>query len=177
MPLLSAEESVLLMVDLQQKLMPAIADGDAVVAECLKLAQIARLLAIPIVGTEQNPGKLGPNLEPLRGFCDSVIAKNHFDACADGLLTALPPGRRSIVVAGCEAHVCLLQTALGLVEHGYDVRVVRDAIGSRRVCDRDAALQRLDRHGAHLMSSEMVAFEWLRSCDHPRFRDVLKLIK
>ncbi|MEN9842998.1 MAG: hypothetical protein RLZZ612_827, partial [Pseudomonadota bacterium] len=90
---------------------------------------------------------------------------------------AAAPERRSIVIAGCEAHVCLLQTALDLLDDEWDVCVVTDACGSRTERNRDAAFDRLAGAGAELVTLEMVAFEWLRSCEHERFKDVLALIK
>ena len=86
-------------------------------------------------------------------------------------------GRNVIVIAGCEAHVCLLQTALDLLEDEFDVWVVTDACSSRLESNRDAAFDRLAGNGAELITTEMVAFEWLRSADHPAFKDMLALIK
>ena len=127
-----------------------------------------------------------------------MFAKTAFDACDSGLLTALraparpagnarslpkhlqkpaAPPRQTIVLAGCETHVCLLQTALGLVEQELDVWVVTDACGSRRDRDRDAALDRLAANGVELVTAEMVGFEWLRDAQHPRFREALALLK
>ncbi|MFZ9296775.1 MAG: isochorismatase family protein [Hylemonella sp.] len=87
------------------------------------------------------------------------------------------PQRSSVVIAGCEAHVCLLQTALELLEQEFEVWVVTDACGSRSERNRDAAFDRLAAAGAELVSTEMVAFEWLRSADHPALADVLALVK
>ena len=122
----------------------------------------------------------------------------HFDACAEGLVgklrapaapagnaRSLPkhlqkkpePQRQTVVLAGVEAHVCLLQTALGLIDEEFDVWVVTDACGSRNERDRDAAFDRLAGNGAELVSTEMVAFEWLGSADHPKVREALALIK
>jgi nicotinamidase-related amidase len=175
--LMEARQSVLVLVDLQKKLMPAIHAGNDVVAQCVRLANIATLLDVPVIGTEQNPAGLGSNVEQVRQLCEQTVIKTHFGACADGLLDVLPPARRSIVVAGCEAHVCMLQTALGLLQNNYDVWIVRDAVGSRKESDRDTALERLKQGGAHLVTTEMVAFEWLRHSGHPNFRAVLNLIK
>lgn len=86
-------------------------------------------------------------------------------------------GRNVIVIAGCEAHVCLLQTALDLLEEEFDVWVVTDACGSRLESNRDAAFDRLAGNGAELVTTEMVAFEWLRTADHPAFKDMLALVK
>ena len=172
--------SVLVLVDYQAKLMPAIDRGAQVVAEGVRLADAARELGIPVIGTEQNPGGLGPNVEAIRARCGETLAKNHFDGCRDGLVDAV---RRAVekpldvVVAGCEAHVCLMQSALGLLAAGYSVFVVSNACGSRFPVDHDAAMQRLRQAGAAIVTVEMVVFEWLQTCEHERFRDVLKILK
>jgi nicotinamidase-related amidase len=173
---LNAERSTLVLVDYQARLMPAIHEGERVVAEALHLAGIARLLEVPVLGTEQNPAGLGPNVEALRQHCARTLPKMHFDACEDGLLDALGEAPE-VVIAGCEAHVCLLQTALGLLRAGREVAVVAPACGSRMAFDRELAMQRLRDAGALLVSTEMVVFEWLHDCRHPRFREVLVRIK
>ena len=89
----------------------------------------------------------------------------------------MPAGRNSVIVAGCEAHVCVLQTAFGLLRSGRKVTVVSDAVGSRRMTDRDAGIARLGVAGVQIATVEMIGFEWLGSSRHPRFRDVLRLIK
>ncbi len=171
-------ESVLLLVDLQGRLMPAIHDGQAVVANALRLARAARLLEVPALATEQNPAGLGPNVADVAALAERTLAKRHFDATREADFAAfMPAGRRFAVVAGCEAHVCVLQTVLGLLAKGYAVRLVADAIGSRRDVSRQAAVARASARGAEIVTTEMVIFEWLQSCDHPRFRDVLALVK
>lgn len=197
--LLQASTSQLVLVDYQQRLMPAIEGGTEVVANALKLARAARLLDVPVWGTEENPSKLGENLPELRALCQRTLAKMHFDAVAEGLADwlrppakpaggnarSLPkhlqksaePERPSIVLAGCEAHVCLLQTALGLLEEEIEVWVVTDACGSRTVRNRDAAFDRLAGAGAELVTTEMVLFEWLETAEHPQFKAVLELIR
>jgi len=172
--------SVLVLVDYQAKLMPAIDRGAQVVAEAVRLADAARELGIPVIGTEQNPRGLGPNVEEIRARCGETLAKNHFDGCRDGLVDAV---RRAVekpldvVVAGCEAHVCLMQSALGLLRAGYSVWVVANACGSRSSTDHEAAMKRLSQAGATLVSAEMVIFEWLQTCDHARFKAVLQRLK
>lgn len=176
--LLSRDHSALVLVDYQARLMPLIADGGPVLASGLFLAQVARTLGLPVLGTEQNPQALGPNVASLRALCEPTLAKMHFDATADGLLPLLRARAvQQVVLAGCETHVCLMQTALGLLSAGLQVAVVPEACGSRRPADKMLALQRLSAAGAHLLSAEMVAFEWLRSCEHPQFREVLALVK
>lgn len=175
--MMKAEQSTLVLIDVQERLMPAIAHGEEVVDRCLTLATIAGLLGVPIVATEQLPEKLGHNLEDIRELCDQVISKDHFDACGDGLIDQLPQGRQEIVISGCETHVCMLQTALSLLDAGYTVWVVADATGSRNEFDRDVALDRLAQNGARIVTLEMVAFEWMKNSKHPHFRDVQNLIK
>ncbi len=181
MNLIDARQSVLVLVDYQRRLMPAIHRGAEVVTEAARLADVARDLDVHVFGTEQNPQGLGPNEDAIRRRCETTLAKMHFDACADGLLDLLRvPGEtpaRDIVIAGCEAHVCMLQTALGLLRAGFNVWVVAPASGSRSAENHDLAMQRLRQAGAAIVSVEMVAFEWLRTCEHARFKDVLQRLK
>ena len=197
--LLDAAESQLVLVDYQAKLMPAIFESAAVVANAVRLGQIAQLMAVPVWGTEQNPSRLGQNLPELRALCGQTLSKMHFSAVEEGLsewlrppakapagnARSLPkhlqkppdPQRSMIVMAGCEAHVCLLQTALDLLEDEFDVWVVTDACSSRTERNRDAAFDRLAGAGAELVTTEMVAFEWLRTAEHADFKGVLGLVK
>lgn len=175
--LIEAEKSTLLLVDFQSRLMPVIHQGNIVTAQAVRLGRIAQLVNVPIIGTEQSPAKLGGNEDAIKQLCETTINKVHFNACADGLLDVLPHPRRQIIIAGCEAHICMLQTALGLLAHGFVVRVVIDAVGSRREIDRAAALDRLQQAGAQMITVEMAAYEWVRSSEHPAFRQILPLIK
>jgi len=178
MPLLSATASHLLLIDFQARLMPAIHEGGRVTARAAILLGAARCLDVPRGYTEQIPEKLGrtvAGLAPEPG--EEVLAKSRFDACPEtGLAARIAPGHR-IVVAGCEAHVCVLQTVLGLLDAGREVAVVTDAAGSRTPADREAALARMACHGAALVTTEMAVFEWLGGADHPRFREVIALVK
>ena len=198
--LLDASQSQLVLVDYQARLMPAIFEADAAVANAVRLGKIARLVDVPVWGTEENPTGLGENLPEVRALCQRTLAKMHFSAVEEGLGEWLrapakaPQGnarslpkhlqkqtaaeeRNTIVIAGCEAHVCLLQTALDLIEDEFEVWVVTDACSSRTERNRDAAFDRLAGAGAELVTTEMVAFEWLRSAEHPRFKDVLALVR
>ena len=199
--LLDVEESQLVLVDFQPKLQAVMHDAANVWANAVRLVQAAGLLDVPVWGTEQNPSKLGTLPPELRNSCERVLAKMQFSAVEEGLgewLTPPPPaprgnarslprhlqkpqaeaaGRKSIVLAGVEAHVCSLQTALDLLDDEFDVWVVTDACTSRTERNRDAAYDRLAGAGAELVTTEMVIFEWLRSAEHPDFRAVLALIK
>jgi nicotinamidase-related amidase len=199
--LLDAELSQLVLVDYQTRLMPAIFEAPQVLANAVRLAQAAQLLQVPLWGTEQNPSKLGENAPELRALCQRTLAKMQFSGVEEGLGEWLrppvkapagnarslpkhlqkpsntPTERGSIVIAGCEAHVCLMQTALHLLEDEFEVWVVTDACSSRTERNRDAAFDRLAGAGAELVTTEMVTFEWLRSAEHPQFRAVQALIK
>jgi nicotinamidase-related amidase len=174
---LRASRSVVVLVDYQSKLLPVIHEAPATLAQAVLLGGVARLLQIPVIGTEQHPTGLGHNVDEVRDLCSATVEKQHFDACADGLLDALPQHTTDVVVAGCETHVCLLQTALGLHRAGRRVHVVAPACGSRRPDDRHLALGRLAQSGLAVVSTEMVVFEWLSGRGHPQFREVLALIK
>ncbi|VVE41953.1 chloroperoxidase [Pandoraea iniqua] len=180
MDAISASGCALVLVDYQARLIPAIHNGSHVVSTAVLLAKAAHALGIPVIGTEQNPAGLGPNVDSVRDTCALTLTKTHFDACADGLtkeLDALTSDCRQVVVSGCEAHVCMMQTALGLLRAGKRVWVVENASGSRRPSDHTAAMRRLSEAGATVVTHEMVLFEWMDNCKHPRFKDVLGLIK
>jgi nicotinamidase-related amidase len=176
--LLTARDAVLLLVDLQRRLMPVIHDQARVVARAQRLAEGAALLEVPVRATEQNPAGLGPTVPELADYPSAVLAKTAFSAVAapdfDGLL---PAGASEIVVVGCEAHVCVLQTVLELRAAGHRVVLVADAVGSRDPADKAAAIDRAARHGAEVVTSEMVLFEWLRDARHAMFRPVQKLLR
>ncbi len=199
--LLDDQDSQLVLVDYQSRLMPAIHEGDLVLTNAMRLAQGAHWLEVPTWGTEQNPDKLGQNPAELRALCRRTLPKMSFSACADGLIEVLrpapraaggnarslpkhlqkavphDPSRQSIVIAGVEAHVCLLQTALELLEAEFEVWVVTDACGSRTERNRDAAFDRLAGAGAELVTTEMVLFEWLRTAEADPFKEIQALIK
>jgi nicotinamidase-related amidase len=200
--LLDAEDSQLVLVDYQARLMPAIHESEAVLRNALRLARLAQLMDVPAWATEQSPDKLGPIPAELRALCRKTMAKAHFSGVADGLVDLLraparpqqggnarslpkhlqkapqpQDQRNTIVMAGCEAHVCLLQTALDLLDEEFDVWVVTDACSSRTERNRDASFDRLAGAGAELVTTEMVAFEWLRTAEHEAFDEVQAIIK
>ena len=169
--------STLLLIDFQAKLMPAILDAGTVVANARRLIGAAAILGVPVLFTEQNAKGLGPTVSELAPHPSLIVHKMAFDACREpGFLSRLAEGH-AIVAAGCEAHVCVLQTALGLVETARQVFVVRDAAGSRRAESKETAFRRMERHGVEAVTAEMVIFEWLQTAEHPRFRETAALIK
>ncbi len=202
--LLETEDSQLVLIDYQIRLMPAMLDFETVILNAARLAQIAAAMQVPVFVTEQNPSKLGATVDSLQLALEAarprMLAKMQFSAVEEGLGEMLRPpakpvqgnarslpkhlqkasagGQRdTIVLAGCEAHVCLLQTALDLLEDEFDVWVVTDACSSRTERNRDAAFDRLAGAGVELVTTEMVAFEWLRSAEHPAFKEIQGYIK
>lgn len=200
--LLDSDDCQLVLVDYQPRLMPAIHDSGGVLHNAVRLGRLGAMFDVPVWGTQENPQGLGQLVPDVHDLCRKVLSKTHFSACADGLVDLLRPpprpqggnarslprhlqnkaqepaeSRSCIVIAGCEAHVCLMQTALDLLHEEFEVWVVTDACGSRSERSRDAAFDRLVGAGCELVTTEMVAFEWLRDCEHPAFKDVLELLK
>ncbi len=201
--LMDADDSQLVLIDYQDRLLPAMFEGQTCVDNAMRLAQAAHLLGVPVWGTEQNPSKLGSLPTPMKAICTQTLAKMQFSACEEGLIELLRPaahakpsqgnarslpkhlqkpaapasGRSTVLLAGIEAHVCLLQSALDLLEEEFEVWVVTDACSSRTERNRDAAFDRLAGAGVELVTTEMVLFEWLQTAEHPQFKDVQALIK
>jgi nicotinamidase-related amidase len=174
---LTAEGAALLLIDLQERLMPVIADHEVVVARAVRLAEAATLLDVPVLATEQHPKGLGPTVSALASYPQKVMAKTAFSAAGDpGFAELLPAGTGQVVVAGVEAHVCVLQTVLDLLAAGRRVAWAADATGSRDPADRAVAIERARQHGAEIVTSEMVLFEWLRDAKHPSFKQVHALL-
>jgi nicotinamidase-related amidase len=176
-PLLQRDQSALLLVDIQQRLLPAIDGATDVLAHCVWLAQLAAALDVPTVISEHMAAKIGATAPELRAAAPGaqVVAKSAFSAARGGVLEATAlRDRQQIVLAGIEAHVCVLQTALELQARGWAVHAVAAACGSRRTGDRDLALARMRAHGVQVVSREMVAFEWLARGDDPQFGAILR---
>jgi nicotinamidase-related amidase len=179
--LLKAERSCLLIVDVQERLLPVMEHPRRVIAGCAVLMRAAERLSIPTLVSEQNPKGLGPTIIDLRELAPSgsVFSKMSF-ACTGEMeflerLGAL--GRKQVVVAGIESHVCVTQTALGLKASGYEVFVASDACSSRRPESYDAAMRRMIAAGIDLVTVEMAVFEWMGKAGTQEFKDLLPLIK
>jgi nicotinamidase-related amidase len=172
------DRTTLLVIDFQQRLMPAIDGASGVLANAGRLIEAAGKLGVPAVVTEQYPRGLGPTVPELAVDGMPKLAKMDFDATrADGFFELLPKDRPDIVIVGCEAHVCVLQTVLGLIDAGHAVHVVRDAIGSRRAESKETAVERMRGHGAGIVTTEMALFEWLGTAADPHFREISVLIR
>lgn len=175
--LLSVGNSRLAIIDVQGRLLPAIDGADAIVANCMRLVQAATRLGVPLAATEQNPKGIGPTTAELAALIPLTFAKTHFSAARQADFLAWASVGGTVLLAGVEAHICVLQTALGLKAQGVPVAIVIDAVGSRHPDSRLAALDRLRAHGVELLTVEMVLFEWLERYDRPEFKELLRVIK
>jgi nicotinamidase-related amidase len=173
--LIRADQSLLLVIDLQARLAPAIDGIDDVLAHSAWLLQVAARLQVPAVATEQYPAGLGRTVPAIAALLadGATLEKMHFSAAADsGLRERAEFARPQVVLIGTETHVCVLQTALDLRALGKQVFVVAEAVGSRRAADRALALERMRQAGCCIVSREMVAFEWLQRAGTDVFRSI-----
>jgi nicotinamidase-related amidase len=176
-------DSLLLVVDIQSRLAPHVAGREQLLRRTDALLDAVALLGIPKLVTEHCPAQIGPLIEPMRSrfAAGEIFEKTRFGAAdhPEFVDRVRRSGRRTIVVTGMEAHVCVMQTALGLRQHGFAVVVVSDARGSReaRRLDRELALRRMERAGCAVAGTETVLFEWTRSGTDPHFRAVLAAVK
>ncbi|HSG22110.1 MAG TPA: hydrolase [Azonexus sp.] len=188
--LIEREKSLLLIVDIQEKLAPAILEGEAAIRNNVRLLTGARQLGIPGFVSEQYVHGLGPSVAEIRNAATietkagprvdaHFFEKIHFSCTAEpGVIELLrASGRQQILLTGMETHVCVLQTALGLLEAGFDVFLIADATSSRTLANRAAAIERLQKCGVHIVTTEMVLFEWLHQAGTEEFRAMLPLIK
>lgn len=176
--LLSKDDSVLVIIDMQERLLPVIAENERVVENVVKLIKFARIIGLPVVVTEQQ--KLGDTLPEIRRELGNIqpITKIEFDCFGSGAFTQRISqlNRKGLIIAGIEAHVCVAQTALHALS-GYAVHVVSDAVSSRSLHNWEIALQRIRQQGAIITSTEMVIYEVLEKAGTDTFKQVLKLIK
>ncbi|MFO7803040.1 MAG: hydrolase [Desulfovermiculus sp.] len=175
------EESLLLIIDLQTVMLKAIAGWEQSIKCAGQLVQAARVLDVPVLLTEQyKKGLGGTHPEVLDDIDDPrIVAKEHFSACLEPefLSTLHSLNRQKVVIAGTETHVCVLQTCLDLLQAGYQVHLAADAVGSRRVENRDMAISQLRQAGAVISSAEIVIFEWTKRANTEEFRRILPIVK
>lgn len=176
---LTAPQGALLVIDLQEKLVAAVADGPKVAANAARLVRGARLLGVPAQATEQYPRGLGTTVPSIAELIPERSSKLTFACCSVPQVLEQLYGRRiqHVTLAGVEAHVCVAQTALDLLDLGFRVQVPADAVGSRSPFDRDVALRRLEAAGAVISTTEAVLFEWCETADRPEFKAISALVR
>lgn len=179
--LMSAAQSCLLVVDMQARLVPSMAAPRTVVDNARILIEAATRLNVPLLVSEQYPRGLGPTIPELATLvpADLKVEKMHFSCIGDTNFAARfrAIGRRQAIVAGVEAHVCVLQTVEDLLASGTETFVVADATSSRTEKNHAAAMERLRGAGARIVTTEMVVFEWLAKAGTPEFKELSALIK
>jgi nicotinamidase-related amidase len=179
--MLTENNTALVVVDVQGKLAELMHDKDQLWGNLQKLVKGARALQLPVLWNEQLPEKLGPTIAPLRELLHDLrpMPKNTFSCCGnDEFLRALEAtGRKQVLLAGIEAHVCVYQTALDLASRGYEVQVVADAVSSRTRENKEVALGRMKDAGARLTTTEMALFEMLGKAEGPAFSEIIKIVK
>ena len=178
------ESAVLVVIDIQERLLPAIHESETLLKRVDVLSRGCHTLGIPVVVTEQYVKGLGPTASPVKTMLDETfgyrpIEKMCFSSfgCGEFSTQLETLGRKQVIVAGIEAHVCVYQTTLDLLDAGYDVYVVADAVSSRRTSDKETALARLAAEGAKVVTSEMVLFEMTVTSGTDEFKAISKLVK
>jgi nicotinamidase-related amidase len=180
---LNRDDSLLLVIDIQRKLAPAIHDHVRVTARTEALVSATELFGIPRLITEHCPQQIGALVEPLRGrfAAGEIFEKTAFSATDHPAFIdkVRASGRHQVVMTGMETHVCVLQAALGLRAEGFDVWIADDAVGSRAAAqrDRELALARMTHAGCVIAGTETILFEWTQFATDERFRSVLALVK
>ncbi len=172
--------AALLVVDIQEKLLPSIQEAQACEAAARRMIDAAQVLNVPVILTEQYPAGLGPTCGPVRSACGDAprFEKLLFSACIAPVMQAIENlGRRQVIVVGIEAHVCVQQTVLDLLRLAYVVHVCADAVSSRRTLDRDIALDRMRQAGAMVTTTESAIFELLGQAGTEQFKRILKIVK
>jgi nicotinamidase-related amidase len=180
--MLNVEDSLLVVIDIQEKLVMASKYGNEVAENMVKVATSAKLLGIPTVITEQYPKGLGQTVPAIKMAVDenaTTIEKSSFSAMlepefAEKIRTS---GKKQIVIGGIETHICVLQTVADLIKEGFEVYVVKDACASRNKKEYKTGLELLKQYGAKITCVEIVLFEWLKTSKNPKFKEVQNLIK
>ena len=181
--LLSSADTVLVVIDVQERLIAAMKKGPLVVWNTRRLIDGAKLFDAPVIVTEQYPQGLGPTVPELIAVLPEnvpVFEKKTYSAClVPEFVDALRNGEniRKVLLTGIESHVCVLQTALDLLSRGYEVHLVADAVSSRFASDYDIALRRLESSGVMLTTTESALFQWCRTAAAPQFKELSRIVR
>lgn len=179
--MITIKNALLLVIDIQDKLLPAMRNHEELEKTTETLIKGCRLMEIPILVTQQYTKGLGETIPPLKAAIGEFepIEKITFSCCGNsGFLRVLEEtGKNNIIISGIESHICVQQTVLDLLEAGYSIYVIADCIGSRKETDQMYAEQRMQQAGAILTTAESILFELLISADHPNRKEISSLIK
>lgn len=182
--LMNADDTAVVIVDVQSKLLPVIDQSETLRQQIKTLTQSAQMLDVPVFFTRQYPQGLGDTVDDLKGDDPQVTTDHTFDKkmfsfreCEALLVSIEKRGIRNVVIAGIEAHICVLQSALDGIAYGFNVFVVADAVGSRNPTDRSIALSRLEMSGVTLTTTESAIFEWCETADRQQFKAISQRLK
>ncbi len=179
--LLDPDDAVVAMIDVQHNHYPTVARGEETLDRMVRLVRAARVLEVPVVWTEHYPRAFGPTLPPLADALEGLepIPKTSFGCFGEPRFAELVDewDRQTLVLVGTETHICIQQTGLMALERGLDVVAVADCLTARGELDHDLGLRRLERAGALLTTWEALVYEWMREAGHPRFKQILPIVK
>ena len=175
------DHTALLLIDVQEKLVPAIHEKESMLLNSLKCIKAANLIGLKLFYTEQYPRGLGITVAELRGDLDDapVFEKTDFSCCASlGLMKLLKKHKiKKVPLCGIEAHLCVYQTAKDLIEKGFEVLIPADAVSSRNALDKEWALKNLQAHGVFVSTFECLFMEYMKGSKHPMFKEMSAILK
>ena len=182
MTILNIEDSIVMIIDVQEKLLNAVFNKTSLEKKATIIANAAKILDIPVIVTEQYPKGLGATVESLKEALPEnaqYFEKTAFSALENKyVLEAVKnSGKKQVIIFGIETHICVSQTTNALIQEGFEVSVIKDACGSRSELEYSAGLGRMKDNGAHVLTTEVALFEWLKGAKHPNFKEVQTLIK
>ncbi len=179
--MLDINKTILAIIDIQGNLALAMHDKESLFKGLKQIIKGITALEIPIILTEQNPKGLGPTIPEIRELLPDIAAipKMSFNCCNEKVFmeAVKSHGKKQVLVAGIESHICVYQTAAALLDTGYEVHIVTDAVASRSPQNRELALKKMERMGIVMTGVEMALFELLKTAGHERFREIVKIIK
>jgi nicotinamidase-related amidase len=179
--MITTEDTALVLIDVQEKLVPAMHDKEALLDNLKKIVKGARILGLPILLTEQNPAGLGPTVPEIAELLpdEKPVSKFSFSSCGtEQFIEELKAvNRQNILIVGMEAHVCVYQTAADLVNLNYDVQVLADAVDSRTLENKQIGLEKSKAAGAGITSTEIALFELVKIAKGDRFKEIIKIVK
>lgn len=180
--MLNTEDSLLIIIDIQEKLLKAACESEKIASNVVKMAKASNILSVPVIVTEQYPKGLGETVSVLKDALASdvcVIEKTSFSALSEGKFKDKIDSfnKKQVLICGIETHICVLQTALDLHNAGYDVYILADCSSSRQFAEHNTAVELLKQYNIKIVSTEIVLFEWLKTSKHPKFKEIQALIK
>ena len=181
MSILNIEDSLILIIDIQEKLLNAAFNKEQLLKNAAILTKTGKILNIPTIATEQYPNGLGNTVNNLKNELseNNIFEKISFSALDNKEIdTKIKEfNKKQIIIYGIETHICVNQTASTLIDRNYEVYIIQNACGSRTEENHNAGLARMKGNGAKIVTSEIAVFEWLKSAKHPNFKEIQALIK